>query len=218
MDHYCRKDNRISEFSGVLSATLPPPTPAEVLPGHFHHTATPTPEPRRLPATDQPSRRAPQPLSKRSHPRRISASQTPAGPCPHTPGNHLCGTEFGPSPAGGPTLHHRPFPRLVSFPGPWPAPALRGQCSCTAAEYSNGADQHRPTTSAIGRRPAEMTTIDCPARSSGRRGRGFKSCNPTAGTTSVAVPSPASDVADVACVRALRRRGTPSAPSPTSFQ
>jgi hypothetical protein len=102
MDHCCRKETRIPEFRSVISATPAPPTPAEVLPGHFHHTATPTPEPRRLPATDQPSRRAPQPLSKRSHPRRISASQTPAGPCPHTPGNHLCGTEFGPSPAGGP--------------------------------------------------------------------------------------------------------------------
>jgi hypothetical protein len=74
--------------------------------------------------------------------------------------------------------HHRQFPRLVSFPGPWPVPTVRGQHSCTAAEYSNAADQHRPTTFAIGQRPAQITTIDRPARSSGRRGRGFKSRHP----------------------------------------
>ena len=42
MDHCCRKDDRIPEFSGVISATRALPIPAEVVHGHFHHTATPT--------------------------------------------------------------------------------------------------------------------------------------------------------------------------------
>jgi hypothetical protein len=65
---------------------------------------------------------------------------------------------------------------------PWPVPTLHGQLSCTAAQYSNAADQHRPRTSANGRRPAKITTIDRPARSSGRRGRGFKSRHPDSKT------------------------------------
>jgi hypothetical protein len=123
--------------------------------------------------------------------------QRTAGPCPNTPHNHLRCAESGPSPARGPTVHHRQLPRLVRFPGPWPVPTAVRPASCTAAQYSNAADQHRPTTSATGRRPAEITTFDCPARSSGRRGRRFRSYNSTAGTRSRR-PSPAADVADVA--------------------
>jgi hypothetical protein len=50
----------------------------------------------------------------------------------------------------------------------------------TAAQYSNEADQHRPKTPTNGRRRAETTSIDRRVRSSGRRGRGFKSRHPDA--------------------------------------
>jgi hypothetical protein len=105
-----------------------------------------------------------------------SAPDTPSSP--HPPHDHLGDAESGYSPAAGPTVHPRQVLHLVSFPGPWLVSTLRGQRSGTAAQYSNAADQHRPTTPATGRRPAEITTIDCPARSSGRRGRGFKSRHP----------------------------------------
>jgi hypothetical protein len=105
-------------------------------------------------------------------------TNTPQARAPTRPATIPAAPNPSPSRAGGLTLHHRQLPRLVSFPGPWTAPALRGQRSCTAARYSNTADQHRPTTPATGRRPAQMTTIDRPAHSSGRRGRGFKSRHP----------------------------------------
>jgi hypothetical protein len=60
------------------------PLRAELVHGHFHHTATP-------PRAAQTPRHAPtvptgtQPLPRRSHPRRISASQSPPCPCPNTP-------------------------------------------------------------------------------------------------------------------------------------
>ena len=106
--------------------------------------------------------------------------QRPAGPCPNTPDNHLGDTESGLSPAGGPTLHHRPLPRLVRFPGAWPVPT-----SVQPAQlYSCAIQQrHRPTPAhnvPTGRRPTKTTPIDRPARSSGRRGRGFKSRHPDA--------------------------------------
>jgi hypothetical protein len=66
----------------------------------------------------------------------------PAGPCSNTPGNHLGGTESGPSPAGGPTLHHRPLPRLVSFSDPWPVPTLRAASEL----YSCAIQQRRRPT------------------------------------------------------------------------
>jgi len=106
--------------------------------------------------------------------------QRPAGPCPHTPQQPSRRHRIQPRLGLSTTFHHRQLSRLIRFPGPWPVPTVRGQRSCTAAEYSNAADQHRPTTSATGRRPAEITTIDRPARSSGRRGRGFKSRHPDA--------------------------------------
>jgi hypothetical protein len=144
----------------------------------------PPPGPRRLPATDQPSRRAPQPLPQRCHPRRSSASPTPCGPVPqHTPQSSRrrrirpqSGLRtYRPSPPAPPPSQ---FPW---FHGQSQPPC--GQRSCTAAQYSNAADQHRPTTPATGRRPAKITTIDRPARSSGRRGRGFKSRHPNAKVT-----------------------------------
>jgi hypothetical protein len=67
LDQRCRKDHRIPEFSGVVSFTLPSPTPAEVIHGQSHHSATSTPRSCRLPATDQPSLWAPQPLPQRCH-------------------------------------------------------------------------------------------------------------------------------------------------------
>jgi hypothetical protein len=66
----------------------------------------------------------------------------PAGPCSNTPGNHLGGTKSGPSPAGGPTLHHRPLPRLVSFSDPWPVPTLRAASEL----YSCAIQQRRRPT------------------------------------------------------------------------
>jgi hypothetical protein len=71
-----------------------------------------------------------------------------------------------PGPAPGPRRPHEPSP------GP------RAVLGCTAAQYSNEADQHRPRTAASGQRRAETTPIDHPARSSGRRSRGFKSRHP----------------------------------------
>jgi hypothetical protein len=60
--------------------------------------------------------------------------------------------------------HHRRFPRLVRFPRFMASPnRARPARSCTAAEYSNATDQHRPTTPATRRRPAKMTTMDRPA-------------------------------------------------------
>jgi hypothetical protein len=60
--------------------------------------------------------------------------------------------------------HHRRFPRLVRFPRSMASPnRARPARSCTAAEYSNATDQHRPTTPATRRRPAKMTTMDRPA-------------------------------------------------------
>jgi hypothetical protein len=66
-----------------------------------------------------------------------------------------------PDPALGPCR------RGMASPGP------ARDLSCTAAEYSNEADQHRPRTAANDQRRAEMTSIDHRARSSGRRGHGW---------------------------------------------
>ena len=167
MSHCCQKDHRIPEFSGVLSATLAPPTPAKVVHGHCHHSATPTPKPRRLPASDQPPLRAPQPLPRRCHPRHISASVLPLRTrAPH-----------GPRPFWRRRIRSQPGRRTYRPSPPAPAPGQfpRSMASLnaarpaqrTAAQYSNPTDQHRPTTPAIGRRPAQITPIDCPARSSG---------------------------------------------------
>ena len=137
MEYDCRKDNRIPEFSGVISATRAPPTPAKVLQGHSHHTATPTPGPRRLSATHQPSRRAPQPLPKRSHPRRISTSPTPCGPVPqHAPQpsrRHRirpqpCLRTYLPSP---PAPAPSQFPRSMASPNP-ARPAQLYSCAILA--------------------------------------------------------------------------------------
>jgi hypothetical protein len=135
------------------------------------------------PATHQLSLQAPQTLPKRCHPRRISASPTPLRARAPTRLTTLSAAP-NPTPARPADLpvHHRQLPRLFNFPGPWPIPNPARLASCTAAQYSNAADQHRPTTSATGQRPAEMTTIDRAARSSGRRGRGFKSRHPDSKT------------------------------------
>jgi hypothetical protein len=105
MDHCCRKDDRIPEFSGVISATRALPIPAEVVHGHFHHTATPTQ-----------GRADSQPLTNRPYEHRnpyqplISTSRRPRGAVPATPHHHSA-AESGPSPACGPTFHPRQLPR-----------------------------------------------------------------------------------------------------------
>jgi hypothetical protein len=104
--------------------------------------------------------------------------QRPGGPCPNIPQNPLGAPNPTPArPADLPFITASSRASSVS-PVHGQSPALRGQRSCTAAQYSNPAAQHRPITPAIGRRPAGITTVDCPARSSGRRGRGFKSRHP----------------------------------------
>jgi hypothetical protein len=157
-------------------ATRAPPTPPEAIHDPFspHRTS-------RLRAAPTPSHPLAAPAG--------TAIRTPAlPPAPHralrtsTPRrhHHVGGAESGPSLACGTTLHHSQLPRSVGFAGAWVVPALRGELSCTAAKYSNEADQHRPRTSSNDQRPAETTPIECPARSSGRRGRGFKSRHPDA--------------------------------------
>jgi hypothetical protein len=108
-----------------------------------------------------------------------------------------------PGPAPGPRRPHEPSP------GP------RAVLGCTAAQYSNEADQHRPRTAASGQRRAETTPIDHPARSSGRRGRGFKSRHPDAGTASVGVPSRRRVSLAWLCPGDLGRLGHPLASRPS---
>jgi hypothetical protein len=136
---------------------------------------TATAGPRRLPATDQPSLPAPKSLPNAATRATSARHQRPAGPYSLQPSRRH---RIRPQPG---LRTYRPLP-----PAPAPSlspvhgqsPALRGQRSCTAVQYSNAADQQRPTTPTTGQRPAKITTIDPPARSSGRRGRGFKSRHP----------------------------------------
>jgi hypothetical protein len=120
---------------------------------------------------------------KRSPPRlHQRVTNALAGPCPNIPQNPLGAPNPTPArPADLPFITASSRASSVS-PVHGQSPALRGQRSCTAAQYSNPAAQHRPITPAIGRRPAEITIIDCPARSSGRRGRGFESRHPDSKT------------------------------------
>ena len=147
MDQGCRKDHRIPEFSGVLSATHAPPAPTEVIHGHCHHGTTATSGPRAdSPATDPRPDGPASPLPQRHHRRRISASPTPAGPCPHTPHHYLGCTESGPQPGRLTYRASPPAPSPCQFSQSMDSPTLHGQRSSTAAQYSNAADQHRPTT------------------------------------------------------------------------
>jgi hypothetical protein len=127
-------------------------------------------------AAPTPSHSPTVPTSTATPTKRSSARhEGPAGPCPPRPTTI---PQPNPAqPACGPTFHPRQLPRLVSFPSTCLTNPVR-PASCTAAQYSNAADQHRPRTSTTDRRPAEIATIDYPARSSGRRSRGFKSRHP----------------------------------------
>jgi hypothetical protein len=87
-----------------------------------------------------------------------------------------------PIPATNPT--YRPTPstpdsassrvrRCIASPNPVQL------ASGTAAQYSNATDQHRPTTPATNRRPAKITTMDPPARSSDEEAVGSNPATPT---------------------------------------
>jgi hypothetical protein len=108
------------------------------------------PEPCRLPATDQASLQTPPPLPRRSHPRRISASQSPPCPCPNTPHNHLSSTE-----SSRPTFHHRQLPRPAGFTGPRPVPTSvqPAQLRNTATPPTSTTPQRPPLTNDLRKRP-----------------------------------------------------------------
>ena len=175
MDHCCRKDNRIPEFSGVISTARAPPTPGGTRPWSSTTPQLP-PEPRRLPAT-QPSLRAPQPPpSAHQHVTKALRGRARHAPPPFR-------SRIRPQPG---LRTYRPSPPAPA-PSPFPGPCQSPPCAASAAvQLRNTAtpptntDQHRPTTPATDRPPAKITTIDHPARSSGRRGRGFKSRHPDA--------------------------------------
>jgi len=122
MDHCCRKDNRIPEFSGVISTARAPPTPGGNRPWSLPpHRNSPQSRADSPPRTNRPYGH-PNPYP--SAPTRAASARhkSPPSPCPNTPHNHLGGTESSPSPACRPTFHHRQLPRLGQFPGPWPVP------------------------------------------------------------------------------------------------
>jgi hypothetical protein len=114
VDQGCRKDHRIPEFSGVVSSRLPSPTPAEVVHGQSHHSATSTPRSCRLPATDQPSLWAPQPLPQRCHhhrrfPRLVRFPRSMASPNRARPAQlYSCGIQQPRRPTPAYNAHHWP--------------------------------------------------------------------------------------------------------------
>lgn len=79
-----------------------------------------------------------------------------AGPCPNTPHNHFrC--RIRPPPGLRTYLPSPPAPAPSQFHRSMASPNLARPASCTAAQYSNQADQHRPRTFATDRRPAKIT-------------------------------------------------------------
>jgi hypothetical protein len=169
MDHCCRKDDRISEFSGVISATRALPIPAEVLHGHFHHTATPTQ-----------GRADSQPLTNRPHDhrnpyKRSSAHEGLRGRVRHAPPPFR--SRIRPQPDLRTYLPSPPAPAPSQFPQYMPVQP------CAASElYSWAIQQRRRPTPAPNVRywPTSCGNnhhrLSCPQF--GRRGRGFKSRHP----------------------------------------
>ncbi len=160
-----RAHHQLRRKSSMATSTTPPTTP-----GATPDSSSPT---NRAYGTANPSPSAATYAASARH-------QRPASPCPHTPQQPSRRHRIQPRPC---LWTHLPSPPALApsqFHRSMASPNSARPASCTAAEYSNAADQHRPTTSATGRRPAEITTIDHPARSSGRRGRGFKSHHPDA--------------------------------------
>jgi hypothetical protein len=137
MDHCCRKDDRIPEFSGVISATRALPIPTEVVHGHFHHTATPTQ-----------GRADSQPLTNRPYEHRnpyqalISTSLRPCGPCPTRP-TTIPRHRIRPQPGLRTYLPSPPAPAPSQFPQYMPVQP------CAASElYSCAIQQRRRRTPA----------------------------------------------------------------------
>ncbi len=103
-------------------------------------------------------------------PHQPSAASIRGGCAPNV--SDLSGATPGPAPG--------PCRRCMASPGPG------RELSCTAAEYSNEADQHCPRTTFSGQRRAETTSIDRLARSSHPRGHQIDDGLPKpAGTQSV---------------------------------
>ena len=173
MDHCCRKDNRIPEFSGVISTTRAPPTRAEVVHGLPPHRNSPQSRADSPPLTKRPYR----------HPHPYPGAPTRAASARHkalharapTPPTTI---SAAPNPADLPSITANSRAQPVSPVHDQSQPPC-SQRSCTVAQYSNAADQHHPTTPTTDQRPAETTPIDRPARSSGEETVGSNPASPT---------------------------------------